>query len=178
MRYPHFAKSLWTRQEPCRTAASLGYATALLASAVVFATACLAATTEQPPESLPQFVGGIVSRSGKLIYVTEQDSEVFAFYRNTAVTKITDSVFLDLIRRPPETPITELSWSAFFQIRTNRDATGRWRSLQVYLEANLTQLTVFQIPRDAPYDSQYDLYAVGLFNGNTVVGVQMFGVAT
>ena len=178
MKLPHFVRSLCTRQSSCRMAASLGYATALIASAVVFATACLATTKESPPETLPQFVGGVVTRSAKLIYLTEQDSEVFAFYRNTPVTKITDIALLDLIRRPRETRVTELSWSAFFQLRTNRDSTGRWRSLQVYLEANLTDFTVFQVPRDAPYDSQYDLYAVGIFNGNTVVGVQMFGVAT
>jgi hypothetical protein len=34
------------------------------------------------------------------------------------------------------------------------------------------------LPREDPYGAQYDLYAVGLFGGNIVVGVQMFGVAT
>jgi hypothetical protein len=50
--------------------------------------------------------------------------------------------------------------------------------LQEYLEENLTNLTVFRLPRGQPYSAQYDLYAVGIFNGKTVVGVQMFGVAT
>ena len=152
----------------------IGHTTALIFILVAVSTACRAS----PPETLSRLVEGIVSRSAELTYVTDQDSEVFAFYRNASIAKMSDSVFLDLIRRPPETEINRLSWSAFFQVRTSRDATGRWRNLQLYLEANLTELTVFQIPRDAPYDSQYDLFAVGLFNDNTVVGVQMFGVAT
>ena len=63
-------------------------------------------------------------------------------------------------------------------MRTQNDPTRRWGYLKEYLEANLTDLTVFRIPRDAPYGAQYDVYAVGIFNGETVVGIQMFGVAT
>ena len=130
------------------------------------------------PQTLSQFIGGIVSRSADLIYISEQDSEVFAFYRNTPVAELSDSAFLGLLRRPKEAPIFRQSWSSFFQIRTQSDPTGRWATLQAYLEANLKNHTVFRVPRDAPYESQYDLYAVGTFNGVTVVGVQMFGVAT
>ena len=128
--------------------------------------------------TLSDFVGGIIVRSKNLNYVTEQDSEVFVFYRNTAVKDMTDSVFLALLRRPAETEIIQQSWSIFFQLRTANDPTGRWRTLQKYLEPNLTNLTIFRLPRGAPYGAQYDLYAVGIFNGDTVVGVQMFGVAT
>jgi len=127
--------------------------------------------------TLPKLVSGIVARSAELIYVTEQDSEVFSFYRNAPVTKISERVFLDLLRRPADTTIETESWSAFFQLRTQRDPTGRWRRLQTYLEANLTDRIVYRLPHAAPSDSQYDLYAVGIFNG-MVVGVQMFGVAT
>lgn len=130
------------------------------------------------PMPLPQFVAGIVTRSADLNYISEQDSEVFAFYRNTPVTELTDSVFLGLVRRPAETDVTRQSWSTFFKTRTQQDPTGRWRHLQEYLEANLKDPTVLQIRRDEPYGAQYDLYAVGIFNGETVVGVQMFGVAT
>ena len=145
--------------------------------------ACRAATDTSHavgsnPMTLSQFVAGIVTRSADLTYVTEQDSEVVAFYRNTRVKEMTDSVFLALLRRPVGTPITGQAWSAFFTLRTQNDATGRWRHLQEYLEANLTNLIVFRLPRDGPYSAQYDLYAVGIFNGETVVGVQMFGVAT
>ena len=130
------------------------------------------------PLSLAQFVAGIVTRSSDLNYITEQDSEVFAFYRNTPVKVLNDAVFLGLLRRPTETKIVRVSWSTFFQLRTQNDPTGRWRDLQTYLEGNLTDLAVFRLPRASPYDAQYDLYAVGIFNGDTVVGVQMFGVAT
>jgi len=131
-----------------------------------------------PEKTLPNLVVGIVARSANLNYMTEQDSEVFAFYRNTAVSETTESVFLGLLRQPAESQISRHSWSTFFQIRTQNDSTGRWRHLQEYLEAHLTDLTVFRIPRDSPYEAQYDLYAIGLFNGETVVGIQMFGVAT
>jgi len=123
-------------------------------------------------------LGGIVERSAELVYITEQDSEVFAFYRNTPVKEVTDNVFLAILRRPVETQIIQQSWSSFFQIRVNNDPTRRWGDLKKYLEANLTNLTVFRLPRGAPYGAQYDLYAVGIFNGDTVVGIQMFGVAT
>ena len=73
--------------------------------------ACNAATNTSPPGgirplTLPQLVAGIVSHSADLNYITEQDSEVFAFYRNTPVTELTDNVFLELLRRPEETQIT------------------------------------------------------------------------
>ena len=134
--------------------------------------------TASPPQTLGRLVEGIVSRSAQLNYITEQDSEVVAFYRNTPVKEISDVVFLSLIRRPPETPVTQQSWHEFFRSRSANDSTGRWRELQQYLEANLTNLTIFRIPRDSPYDAQYDLFAVGVFDKNLVVGVQMFGVAT
>jgi hypothetical protein len=142
--------------------------------------ACHATThlSLSPDKRLAELVGGIVTRSAELNYLTEQDSEVFAFYRNTPVEEISDGAFLAILRRPPETKIIRQSWSSFFETRTRNDGTGRWRALQEYLEASLTSLTVFRLPRDAPYEAQYDLYAVGIFNGNTVVGIQMFGVAT
>jgi hypothetical protein len=132
------------------------------------------------PERLTvsQLVDGIITRSAELNYITEQDSEVFAFYRNTPVKEISDTVFLTLLRQPLETRIIQQSWSEFFRMQTSRDPTGKWRKLQEYLEANLSNLVVFRIPRNSPYAAQYDLYAVGLFDKNTVVGVQMFGVAT
>ena len=128
--------------------------------------------------TLSQFVAGVLVRSSDLNYITEQDSEVFVFYRNTPVKEVTDAVFLTLLRRPAQTRITQQSWSAFFQLRTRNDPTGRWKDLQEYLEANLTNVTVFRLPREDPYGAQYDLYAVGIFDGDTIVGVQMFGVAT
>ena len=128
--------------------------------------------------TLSQLLAGIVIRTGDLNYITEQDSEVFAFYRNTAVREMSEARFLELLRLPKETRIIKQSWSTFFKIQTRQDSGSRWRELQEYLEANLTNLTVFKVPRDEPYDSQYDLYVVGLFNGDTVVGIQMFGVAT
>lgn len=134
--------------------------------------------TASPPQTLGRLVEGIVNRSAHLTYVTEQDSEVFAFYRNTPVKEMTDSVFLGLLRRPEETQMVQQSWFEFFRIRTANDTSGRWRELQLYLEANLTNLIIFRIPRDPPFDAQYDLYAVGIFDKNVVVGVQMFGVAT
>lgn len=134
--------------------------------------------TPEKALTLAEFVGGIAARSANLNYMTEQDSEVFAFYRNTRGGGTTESVLLGLLRRPAETQTIAQSWSAFFRIRTQNDPTGRWGYLQEYLEAHLTELTVFRIPRDSPYEAQYDLYAIGLFNGETVVGIQMFGVAT
>lgn len=134
-----------------------------------------------PPDKRPilsEFVGGILTRSMGLNYVTEQDSEVFVFYRNTPVKEISDEAFLAILKRPPETKVVRQSWASFFETRTRNDSTGRWRELQKYLEANLTSLIVFRLPRDEPYGLQYDLYVVGLFNDATVVGVQMFGVST
>lgn len=150
---------------------------------IVAGTSCYAADGIRPaiaqqPLTLSHFVDGIIIRSAGLNYVSEQDSEVFAFYRNTPVKEITDTAFLSILRRPTESRIVQLSWSDFFRVRTNNDPTREWRVLQGYLEANLTNLTIFRVPRDAPYGAQYDLYAVGIFNGGTVVGVQMFGVAT
>lgn len=158
----------------------------ILALALFVATspayACRAATyLHLPPGKrliLPEFVGGILIRSAELNYVTEQDSEVFVFYRNTPVKEMSDEAFLAILRRPPETKIIRQSWSSFFESRTRNDGTGRWRALQEYLEASLTSFTVFRLPRGAPYETQYDLYAVGIFDGKTVVGIQMFGVAT
>jgi hypothetical protein len=142
-------------------------------------TACAAATREFGDKlTLAPFVAGIVTRSADLIYITEQDSEVVAFYRSIRAKDMTDSIFLEALRRPAETRIIRELWSAFFQVRTANDPTGRWRILQEYLEAHLTNLVVFRLPRDAPYEAQYDLYAVGTFDGKTVVGIQMFGVAT
>lgn len=137
-----------------------------------------AAANAEKVLTLPKLIDGVVTRSASLNYITEQDSEVFAFYRNNPVGETNEEELLGLLRRPPESQIFRQSWSTFFQLRTQNDSTGRWRNLQEYLEAHLTDRTVFRVPRDAPYDSQYDLYAVGLFNGTTVVGVQMFGVAT
>ncbi len=150
---------------------------------LVSETACRAATdlpshAYERSGDLSRLIAGVATRSTELNYITEQDSEVFAFYRNTQVKELTDTVFLTLLRRPKETMILQQSWPTFFQLRTQNDPTGRWRQLQEYLEANLTNLTVFRLPREAPYESQYDLYAVGIFKGNIVVGVQMFGVAT
>lgn len=139
---------------------------------------CRASPTGKNSANLSRFVAGIVTRSAGLNYITEQDSEVFAFYRNQPVKELTDTVFLALLRRPPKTPIIQLSWSKFFQLRTQSDPTGRWTQLRDYLEANLTNATLFRMPRDDPYESQYDLYAVGIFDGEIVVGVQMFGVGT
>ena len=154
-----------------------------LAIVMLAVSACHAGTGMPPtavnrPMGLPQFVAGIITRSDGLNYITEQDSEVFAFYRNTPVKELNDAAFLGLLMRPAETKITRVSWSTFFQLRTQNDPTGKWRILQTFLEGNLTQLAVFRLPRAAPYESQYDLYAVGIFDGDTVVGVQMFGVAT
>ena len=129
-------------------------------------------------KTLPQLIAGIATRTATLTYITEQDSEVFAFYRNTSVRKIDESVLLALLRRSDDAQITRQAWSTFFEIRKRSDKTGGWADLQTYLDANLTDVVVFYLPRDPPFDSQYDLYAVGLFNGNTMVGVQMFGVAT
>ena len=169
---------------PCRLNTSTAFTILALALFVGTSTvyACHA-TTDLPlsPDKrliLPEFVGGILTRSAELNYVTEQDSEVFVFYRNTPVKEMSDEAFLAILKRPPETKIVRQSWPSFFETRTRNDSTGRWRALQEYLEANLTGLTVFRLPRAAPYGSQYDLYAVGIFNGETVVGVQMFGVAT
>lgn len=164
---------------------SIAFAILVLAIIVVIisSTSCFAATDVhssivERSLTLPQFVNGVVARSAQLTYITEQDSEVFAFYRNTPVKEVTDTVFLTLLRRPSETRIIQQSWTDFFRVRTSNDPTGQWRELQEYLEANLSNLTIFRIPRDAPYGAQYDLYAVGVFNKNIVVGVQMFGVAT
>lgn len=128
--------------------------------------------------TLPQFVGGIIARSAELTYITEQDSEVFVFYRNTPVKELTGAVLLSLLRRPPSSFIQQESWSKFFQLRSNTDPTGRWTILRHYLEENLTNVIVFRLPREDPYGAQYDLFAVGLFRGTIVVGVQMFGVGT
>lgn len=128
--------------------------------------------------TVAQFVDGIVTRSADLTYITEQDSEVFAFYRNTPVKEVTDTVFLGLLRQPLETRVIQQPWPDFFRSRTSLDPTGKWRELQEYLEANMSNLAVFRIPREPPYGAQYDLYAVGLFNGKTIVGIQMFGVGT
>ena len=146
-------------------------------------TACHASTEAQKSieivsRTLPQLVAGIVTRAAELNYITEQDSEVFAFDRNTPVPELRDDVFLQLLRRPEETIIIEQSSSAFFEIRTRNDPTGRWKILQKFLDEHLTHLTVFRVSRDSPFEAQYDLFVVGLLNGNTVVGVQMFGVAT
>jgi hypothetical protein len=150
---------------------------------VFAATRCHAAANDsraldERARTLPQLVGGIVTRSAELTYVTEQDSEVFVFYRNTPVKELTDAVLLSLLRRPSGSPIQQESWSKFFQLRSNTDPTGRWTILRRYLETNLTNVVVFRLPREDPYGAQYDLYAVGLFSGNIVVGVQMFGVGT
>ena len=157
---------------------ALSLVTGMLAVSACHAGIGMSPSAVNRPLSLPQFIVGVVTRSGDLTYITEQDSEVFAFYRNTPVKELTDSVFLSLLRRPTNAKIVRQSWSTFFQLRTQNDPTGRWKNLQTYLEGNLTELTVFRLPRAAPYESQYDLYAVGIFNGDTVVGVQMFGVAT
>jgi len=142
--------------------------------------ACQSAVSMIPDKArtLPEFVSGIVTLSAQLNYISEQDSEVFAFYRNTQVDEMSDSSFLSVLRRPPDARITQQSWSAFFQLRTRNDPSGRWKGLQDYLESNMTSLVIFRMPRESPYGAQYDLYAVGLFNGHTIVGVQMFGVAT
>jgi hypothetical protein len=134
--------------------------------------------SDERASTLPQFVSGIITRSSELTYITEQDSEVFVFYRNTPVKELTDAVLLSLLRRPSGSPIQQESWSRFFQLRSNSDPTGRWTILRQYLETNLTNVVVFRLPREDPYGAQYDLYAVGLFAGNLVVGVQMFGVGT
>ncbi len=183
MRYKRFEKvPEWQAYLRCTSAVFRILVLAVLVG-MLTGSAGHAATEMSPligdrPMTLSQFVVGIVTRSADLNYVTEQDSEVFAFYRNTPVREISDTVFLELLRRPAEAQIITQSWSPFFQIRTQNDPTGRWRNLQAYLESHLTNLTVLILPRDEPYGAQYDLYAVGILNGETVVGVQMFGVAT
>ena len=151
--------------------------------ALLNVTACRAAdefsaSAQDRPLTLSQFVAGIVTRSSDLKYITEQDSEVFAFYRNATVKEISEPVFLKLIKLPVGSQVIQQSWASFFQMRTQNDPTGGWANLRNYLEANLTNLTVIRVPRASPYDAQYDVYAIGIFNGNLIVGVQMFGVAT
>lgn len=148
------------------------------ASACAAQTSATSRANGEIATTLPELVAGIIPRCEGIVYTTEQNSEVFAFYRNTQLTEIKPQAFLMLLRRPSDTVITRGSWDDFFQIRTRNDPTGRWRRLQEYLEANLANTTIFYVSRDEPYDVQYDLYAVGIFNGKTVVGVQMFGVAT
>lgn len=150
----------------------------LFAASSTFACQTAISMIPDKARTLPEFVSGIVTLSAQLNYITEQDSEVFAFYRNTQVDEMSDSSFLSVLRRPQDDPIIQQPWSTFFQLRTRNDPSGRWKSLQDYLESNMTHLVIFRLPRDAPYAAQYDLYAVGLFNGHTIVGVQMFGVAT
>jgi hypothetical protein len=142
------------------------------------AAADVSRSPDESAHTLPQFVSGIITRSAELTYITEQDSEVFVFYRNTPVKELTGAVLLSLLRRPPGSSIQQESWSKFFQLRSINDPTGRWTILRQYLEANLTNVVVFRLPRDDPYGAQYDLFAVGLFSGKIVVGVQMFGVGT
>lgn len=144
-------------------------------------TACHARTIGSPrnnPLTLSQFLTGIITRTEKLNYISEQDSEVFAFYRNSRVSEMSDRVFLDILRRPVGTQIIKQSWSSFFQAQRRDDPRSQWSDIEKYLEINLTDLVVYRLPRAAPYEAQYDLYAVGLFNGEIVVGIQMFGVAT
>ena len=180
MNYKPFSGPRWRPRVLCHSAS--GLFRILILSILIFAGYdCHGASCSSSPDkavNLSQFVAGIVTRSADLTYITEQDSEVFAFYRNTPVEEMTKGVFLATLKRPSDTPVIQQSWPVFFQGRTQNDSTGRWRDLQVYLEANLTNLAVFRVPRDPPYDAQYDLYAVGIFSGRIVVGVQMFGVAT
>ena len=149
----------------------------VLAIQIVIALCVTSACGGNRPALAP-FIAGIVTRSADLTFVTEQDSEVFAFYRNTEVKDLSDDCFLSLIRRPPGVRVVRIPWQDFFRFRKQTDPAGNWRNLQEYLEANLINVTVIRVPRDAPYDTQYDLYAVGIFDGGKVVGVQMFGVGT
>lgn len=184
MKLPHFeAIRVCLRLRRVGDLAASSTRIILLITGILAVTACVAAADSHQSIAVrsltvPQVVGGIATRSADLNYITEQDSEVFAFYRNAPVKELTDTVFLTLLRRPAETRIFQQAWSEFFRQRTSNDPGGGWRQLQLYLESNLTNLTVFRIPRDSPYGAQYDLYAVGLLNKTTVVGVQMFGVAT
>lgn len=175
--------SIWHSIHPITLNKFVTIASLLILFTTVGYSACHAATHRHDaadirPQTVSLFVEGIVTRSAEMVYISEQDSEVFAFYRNTPVKVINDVVFLQLLRRPAQTQIFRESWSGFFAARTRNDPTGRWRNLQEYLEENMSNLTVFRLPREAPHGAQYDLYAVGIFNGHTVVGVQMYGVAT
>lgn len=180
--YNH-SSPVWRPNPLTNPSSGVSTLTLLVLITVLVATSCQAAAdasgfSGEAVRTLPQFVGGIITRSAELTYITEQDSEVFVFYRNTPVNELTGDVLLSLLRRPSVSPIQQESWSKFFQLRANTDPTGRWAILRQYLEANLTDAVVFRLPRADPYGAQYDLYAVGLFNGNLVVGVQMFGVGT
>lgn len=172
-------KITWLLRRLHRHATSIAFLLLLLFAAST-CYACQTAISMGPDKarSLSEFVSGIVTLSAQLNYISEQDSEVFAFYRNTPVDEMTDAALLNVLRRPADTRILQQTWSSFFQIRTRNDPTGRWKSLQDYLESNLTNMVVFRLPRESPYGAQYDLYAVGIFNGHTIVGVQMFGVGT
>jgi hypothetical protein len=174
---------VWPANRLARTSSGTLILTLVVLITVLSATPCHAGAdfsefSDERARTLPQFVGGIITRSAELIYITEQDSEVFVFYRNSPVKELTGAALLSLLRRPSGSPIQQESWSSFFQLRSNTDPTGKWMLLRQYLEANLTNTVIFRLPREDPYGAQYDLYAVGLFGGNIVVGVQMFGVAT
>jgi hypothetical protein len=98
----------------------------------VFAgSACHAATDFFPaigktsPLTLSEFTAGIVTRSADLNYVTEQDSEVFAFYRNAPVKELTGGVFLEVLRRPAETQIISQPWSTSSRVRARAAPTRR-----------------------------------------------------
>jgi hypothetical protein len=174
---------VWLANRLARTSSGISILTLVVLITAFSVTRCHASaddsgSSDERANTLPQFVGGIITRSAELTYITEQDSEVFVFYRNTPVKELTGAVLLSLLRRPPGSSIQQESWSKFFQLRSINDPTGRWTILRQYLEANLTNVVVFRLPRDDPYGAQYDLFAVGLFSGNIVVGVQMFGVGT
>src|SRR5690348_3070880 len=65
----------------------------LLAASTTYACQAAISLGRDKVRTLPEFVSGIATLSAQLNYISEQDSEVFVFYRNTPVDEMTDASF-------------------------------------------------------------------------------------
>ena len=112
----------------------------------------------------------IENRCADVLYRNESEaSEVHAFQSPNNVRGAFNAAgFLASLNMPPLTPIEERDFNHVLnnQIELEEGASG-WEILQSYLTANLVDLKVFVIGK-----VQVDIYAVGLFTDNEIIGVK------
>ncbi len=147
---------------------------AFLTTAVVMIFCASSAQAQMKARLSPlgNLLAGIQERADSLNYISEEDWDVNVFVIGRNVSVLNVETFRLANPQIFYEPIEEFDVDLFFSRLEKRDKSGGWSNLRNYLEANLTQLTVFKVG-----DVRRDVYAVGLFQGH-IIGIRTFAVET
>lgn len=144
---------------------------------VLFFASCSQAQNVSSALTFPELISGIQTRSEGLVFISETDSDVVVWYRNRTVDSLSEAEFKRVAKIPPLATVEIVPFDQLFTRLVDLDKTGQWLILRDYLESNLQDYKVFRVPRPAPYERTFDVYAVGLFE-NKVIGIHVVSLET